>query len=658
MVIPQATSFQFITSINTVAHDEETRRKVRSHARRQKLSNENSPPSQPRKSTTQKDRISKFRLKPSAQSNDTNPKDNNSSRNGGNKNNTKPPSILKLDNPATLGGRTQGGKDANFTPTMISRELALVVAKELPSFPMLRIETTPFTETLLKYCFTVCLCPREAVVEKWFDRAGAPTYMMTYYSGFLANAFAMNPEGNFFDALHVDTAITHAFMAMVASMQYVQDLIHCFYSAELDDRENYGAGNALAQWNDTRTFDFHRLQAIKAINERLNIEGKSPNVPISDGITMAVALLVNNETFTGSIQQAAAHMSGLKRIVDLRGGILEGFKYISVIQRALVTENRADFSYAYAAGQPLMFPFVPHLASSLSLHDRFNGRLMEPTKKPSGPKDLAIRDRGLIEIFELLHSITDCLGSFDYNNLENMSTERVQLSDSIYLAEWRIFQSEASYRNIKALERARAVTLDDHSGAKGETGSSSVIDLSESLMFAGHLFIHLALRGQPPAASRHRGITGALMSSLCETLLTLDILASPEPYGSPRSYHSTGSLGNSSVESWSTATSNTSILSSSSLKAEDDFTKNALLWTLFVGSCVRMPVVPNEYHSSHQAVLGDHHQFFIHALKNYCLMRNITDKETLATKLKDILWLNTWCENQVSLVWAEIGDYP
>lgn len=53
--------------------------------------------------------------------------------------------------------------------------------------------------------------------------------------------------------------------------------------------------NSLAQWNDTSTFDFHRLQAIKAINERLNVEGKSPNVPISEGITMAVALLVNNE---------------------------------------------------------------------------------------------------------------------------------------------------------------------------------------------------------------------------------------------------------------------------------------------------------------------------------------------------------------------------
>ncbi|TGJ83672.1 hypothetical protein E0Z10_g5107 [Xylaria hypoxylon] len=631
MVIPQATSFQFITSINTVAHDEETRRKVRSHARRQKLSSDNSPPSQPRKSTTQKDRISKFRLKTSAQSNDTSPKDNSSSRNGGTNSNTKQLSIIKLHNP-TLGGRTQEGKDANFTPTMISRELALVVARELPSFPMLRIETTPFTETLLKYCFTVCLCPREAVVEKWFDRAGAPTYMMTYYSGFLANAFAMNPDGDFFDGLHVDTAITHAFMALVASMH-----------------------NSLAQWNDTSTFDFHRLQAIKAINERLNIEGKSPNVPISDGITMAVALLVNNETFTGSIQAAAAHMSGLKRIVDLRGGILEGFKYISVIQRALVW---ADFSYAYAAGRPLMFPFVPHLASSLSLHDRFKGRLMENTMKPSGSTDLVIRNREIVEIFELIHSVTNCLGSFDYSNLQNMSTERVQVSDSIYLAEWRLFQLEEAYRNLKASRRTSSLTLENHNDAKQETGYSSAIDLSESLIFAGHLFMHLALRGQPPAAHRHRGITGALMSSLCETLLTLNILSNPEPYGSPRSYHSTGSLGNSSVESWSTTTTNTSILSSSSTKPEDDFTQNALLWALFVGSCVRVPIDPNEFQFSHQSVLlGDHHQFFVHALKNYCLMRYITDKETLAAKLKDIIWLNSWCENQLDLIWTEVCDH-
>ncbi|GAW16452.1 hypothetical protein ANO14919_058800 [Xylariales sp. No.14919] len=282
---------------------------------------------------------------------------------------------------------------------------------------------------------------------------------------------------------------------------------------------------------------------------------------------------------------------------------------------------------------------------------------MEATTIPSGPKDLVIRNLELIDIFELLHSVTNCLGTFDYSNLENMSTERVQVSDSIYLAEWRLFQLEESYRNLKASRPTSSIVLEHHSDVKREIRCPSGLDLSESLMFAGHLFMHLALRGQPPAAPRNRGITGALMSSLFETLLSLNILPNPEPYGSPRSYHSTGSLGNSSVESWSTTTTNTSILSSSPAKPEDDFTKNALLWALFVGACVRVPPVPNEFHSSHQVLLGDHRQFFIHALKNYCLMRYITDKETLTAKLKDVMWLNSWCENQVNLIWAEISDH-
>ncbi|KAI1109453.1 hypothetical protein F5Y14DRAFT_432571 [Nemania sp. NC0429] len=635
MVRPQSTNFQFITSINTVAHDEETRRKVRSHARRQKLSSENIAPPQSRKSTTQKERTSKFRLKPSVQQNDPRSEDSSSSgssnHNDGCNSDRKSLSISKLNGPI-LGGRAGNHNlDHNFTPTMLSQELALVVARELPSFPMLRIETTPLTETLLKYCFTVCLCPQEEFLEKWFDRAGAPTYMMTYYSGFLANAFAMNPDGNFFDALHVDTAITHAFMALVASMH-----------------------NSLAQWNDTRTFDFHRLQAIKAINERLNIEGKSPNVPISDGITMAVALLVNNETFTGSIQAAAAHMSGLKRIVDLRGGILEGFKYIAVVQRALVW---ADFSYAYAAGRPLMFPFVPQLASTLSLHDRFQGRQRESTMGPSRSEVLVVRDREIVQIFELIYSITECLATFDYNNLSNMSAERVQLSDSIYVAEWRLFQLEESYRNLNLSKRADPLALEAKVMARGDIRGSPVVDLSESLMLAGHLFVHLALRGQPPAAPRHRGITESLVLSLCDILFALDLLSHPEPYGSPRSYYSVGSLGNSSVESWSTTTSTTSIFSNHSMKPDDEFAKNSLLWILFIGSCVRAPTVPTE-HTPHQTILlGDHHRFFIYAFKKYCLVRYITNKETLAEKLKDVAWLNSWCENQLNLVWAEISDH-
>lgn len=306
-----------------------------------------------------------------------------------------------------------------------------------------------------------------------------------------------------------------------------------------------------------------------------------------------------------------------------------------------------------------MFPFVPQLASPLPLHNRFQGRRVEATIRPPGSRQLVIRNQEIIGIFELIHSITACLATFDYNNLEGMSTERVQLSDSIYLAEWRLFQLEEVSRNQKAAEGSNPLALGAQNDGNRETASSKTTDLSESLMFAGHLFMHLALRGQPPAAPRHRGPTEALMSSLCDILLAFDLLSNPEPYGSPRSYHSAGSLGNSSVESWpTTTTSNTSFHGSPLLaKPEDDFTQNALLWALFVGSCVRLPVIPTEFHFCHQSVLlDDYHQLFIQALKNCCLRRYIMDKETMATKLKDVLWLNSWSENQLDLIWAEIGD--
>lgn len=53
--------------------------------------------------------------------------------------------------------------------------------------------------------------------------------------------------------------------------------------------------NSLANWDDTTAIDFHRFQAVKTVNERLNLEGKDIDSPVSDGLIIAVALLVNTE---------------------------------------------------------------------------------------------------------------------------------------------------------------------------------------------------------------------------------------------------------------------------------------------------------------------------------------------------------------------------
>ncbi|KAI1097194.1 hypothetical protein F4804DRAFT_328321 [Jackrogersella minutella] len=145
---PSPTSdFQFITSINTVARDDETRRRVRSHARRQKLPHGPSQAPQVKKSASQKDQTSKFRLKPTA--------------------------------PAFSGKQQQQQDVVSRHERKLKKTnwLAVSVARELPNFTLLHIEKTPLTESLLKYCMAVCLSPQENAVEKWFDRTGAPTYL-------------------------------------------------------------------------------------------------------------------------------------------------------------------------------------------------------------------------------------------------------------------------------------------------------------------------------------------------------------------------------------------------------------------------------------------------------------------------------------------------
>lgn len=226
MVTPPAKpGFQFITSINTITRNDETRRRVRSHARRQKLPSQTSAP-QPRSPSTQKERITKFRLGTGAGPSTS------ASGSSRTKRTTAPPTELGSSAiPHDHHGHGHGIDDPpKWETTMISKDLSITVAKELPNFSMLRIETTPLTENLLKYCMTVCLSPQEKFVQKWFARAGAPTYMNTRkanalsgvvgfnsiqnqgadplptpadHSSFLASTFAMNPTGDWMSSVSI-----------------------------------------------------------------------------------------------------------------------------------------------------------------------------------------------------------------------------------------------------------------------------------------------------------------------------------------------------------------------------------------------------------------------------------------------------------------------
>ncbi|KAI0125304.1 hypothetical protein BJ170DRAFT_598120 [Xylariales sp. AK1849] len=633
------TGFQFITSINTIGRDEETRRKVRSHARRQKLPNE--PTKQQSQSATksnsQKERTSKFRLstnKASPLNKKDSPKSNSSKDDSPPSSRESPAEEIKIES-----------KD-EWQTEMITNELAFTIAPELPNFSVLPIRTTPLTENLFKYMICVCLSPKEKFVQHWFNRCGAPTYFNTYHSSFLSLSHAMNPQGNWFDFITVDPAMTHGFMGLVAAMH-----------------------NALAEWDDTTTIDHHRYEAVKYINKRLNIEGRDDTMPVSDGIIVAVSLLVNIEAFTGSLASAKAHMMGLKKMVDLRGGLRDGFGYSTLLQRALAW---ADFAHATASQVPLSLPFIPALASSLGIQDRFLSRSMMLNTDPSNYRScgLTFQNREAVELFELLHTTTEAVNTFEFSKLEELQDQRGQISDSIYLIEYRLCKLEETAR-LRGGSRVRAESLPlfPVSSIEGNDGqaseNSTLIDMSDALVYASHLFLHMALRGQPPHAKGHRAPVEALMLSLYDTLMNLDLLLSSLPAAtvSPVVANNSPNMpvsGRSSMDSWPESFIHSSDLEPSPESPEvgksDELHKDILLWVLFIGSCVQIRPSSTKHEDSVLGIVTDHRGFFLSALRKYCLTRDMLNKDVLLNKLKDVMWLNSWCEQQLEMVWARIGN--
>ncbi|KAK9775232.1 hypothetical protein AB5N19_02036 [Seiridium cardinale] len=638
------TGFQFITSVNTIKRDDETRKRVRSHARRQKLPNEPASKQPAQKRASQKERVSKFRLnkrlsaptslqtppKSASPPSDPAPTDRSPTRSILSDSTLTDPSPTTYD---VIIEEIRVEKPDVWKTDMITNELAFTVAAELPSFSVLPIRTTPLTDKLFKWMICVCLSPQEKFVQKWFDRCGAPAYFNTYHSSFLALAFSMNPQGNWFDFITVDPAMTHGFMGLVAAM-------HC----------------ALAEWDDMTTIDFHRYEAVKYINERLNLEGRD-DATVSDGVIVSVSLLVHVEAFIGSLPAARAHLMGLRKMVELRGGILDGFGHSTILQRALTW---ADFAYTTAAQSPLSFPFIPGLASTLDIHNRFLSRsMMINTISANHGGGLTIRNRETIELFELLYSTSVAVNTFDFDKLDSLQTKRGQMSDSVYMVEYRLCTLEDAIRLRGSI--VPSLSPNGVSDDQALMNYNHPTDLSDALVYASHLYLHMALRGQPPQAKGHRLLVEALMSSLCHVVISLNLLSDTWPTATE--YPPTQSLEYSVVdrslnERWLNPNgeyhvgSSDSTPDSSREETRDELHEDILLWILFVGSCARVPL-------SHSwdgfGTMTDCRSFFLSSLRRYCLTRGILDREVLTLKLRDIVWLDSWGEKQVEMIWARIG---
>lgn len=382
------------------------------------------------------------------------------------------------------------------------------------------------------------------------------------------------------------------------------------------------------------------------------------------------------QSFIGSVASARAHMNGLLRMVELRGGLIDGLGYSPLLQRAL---SWADFAYATMAAVPLSFPFVPQISGSLDTQDRFmsrsatiNNNAASGYQQQHGRHSLLLLEPEATELFELLFSTTEAVNNFEFARIDALKEQRSQMSDTVYLMEYRLCAME---------QQARA-----HAAQLGN--STNPTDFSESLVYASHLFLHLALRGQPPAAKRHKALTESLMTSLSGLLIHLGWLFGINSDPSPPSNYTTDAPGAhvyASEEGWLPSSLSSyqetpasfhdsiSIMPATAIKSEpetepetqtaviDDLHDDLLLWILFVGCCVQMrPAHPlrNEYEIptlDSTFLARDHRPFFVLALRRLCRERALLDKEVLIDRLRAIVWMNTWCERQLDMVWALLG---
>lgn len=323
-----------------------------------------------------------------------------------------------------------------------------------------------------------------------------------------------------------------------------------------------------------------------------------------------------------------------------------------------------------------MLPFIPNLADSLSLHDRFTSRSMMLNMEPLSYGDLTIRNPEIIEIMELMYSVSHFIDGFDYNDLSSSVSERVQVSDSIYLTEWKLCQLEdvlrSKYFSARASSSPPSLYSEDTLSPQEPRGPAT--DLSDALVYAAHLFLHLAVRGQPPMAYRHKILTEALVSSLYGPLMSLNLLGWPgapvseSPVHVVDSHHaenphsalsSPGDQAPSPLTEMEFLTRYASSRDQSRLNdlspQRDELHDDILLWILFTGCCVRTPTVPyNSTYMYYGCIEGNPREFFVNAMVNYCRNRQLWEMSDVSKKLKSVVWLGCWCDYQFETLWREI----
>ncbi|KAF2420282.1 hypothetical protein EJ08DRAFT_28454 [Tothia fuscella] len=278
----------------------------------------------------------------------------------------------------------------------------------------------------------------------------------------------------------------------------------------------------------------------------------------------------------GTYASSSIHMAGLKIMVELRGR-LHNFGHSQMLQRILTW---TDFAYCTTWNEKPIFPLLPHLSGTSA---QFPSHLLSPLPK--------ILQMGLLylphiqpRVFEILHSLHQISSAITWSlNQKEAATqlERKQISMAVYTTEYALLL-------LRSSEEDTAITELVH----------NVFNLSNVLLLAAHLYLHLAIRELPGTAKMHLNMLNQLYRAIPDNLSVAVLL-----------------WDNSSLE--------------------------VVIWVLFIG-----------------AAAADGHacrKFFVQKLREVIVVLEVLNRVEFEETLRGVLWLNRFCKTHCFQVWAEMG---
>ncbi|KFY40147.1 hypothetical protein V494_03620 [Pseudogymnoascus sp. VKM F-4513 (FW-928)] len=161
--------------------------------------------------------------------------------------------------------------------------------------------------------------------------------------------------------LHTSVDTSSSPTSMWVQFMFLDEaFFHCAIAASVTARNGL-----VTEKDDPNEVLRHLSQSFRLINERL-----SGNNPVSDETIAVVVILAQHERIRGHYGEGLVHISGLERMVQLRGGVRALSKYRPGLTQKLF---KVDLAYALHQGTATRFSAEDLLPSSTALFGRFSG---------------------------------------------------------------------------------------------------------------------------------------------------------------------------------------------------------------------------------------------------------------------------------------------